>query len=344
MTLNVLVRTLGTHGGTERFTHGFARWAVKKGHSICVHSVWVEHGVEGVEHEAIPLKSRGRLLKMAELDYRLRNRSAQINGPQICMVRGGASAIYRAGGGCHAHWMSKRAWTLADALERHIDQRVCATAKTIVVNSQRSIQLLARHYGVEPQKCVLLRNGVNLTQFTNNGDMEPVDSPTMIFVGHDFKRKGLDTVFDWLNRLPNWQLWVAGDDPKIRQFQRMALDMGIHKRVRWLGRVDDPAYWLRSATVCVLPTRYDPAANVCLEALACGTPVVTSTENGASELLWEDWMVRDLSDSKYIIDVFSHVLQSHSDLSHHARSIALQHSDSKCYEKLWAIAMHNGAA
>ena len=68
------------------------------------------------------------------------------------MVRGGASAIYRAGGGCHAHWMSKRAWTLADALERHIDQRVCATAKTIVVNSQRSIQLLAQHYDVEPEK------------------------------------------------------------------------------------------------------------------------------------------------------------------------------------------------
>ena len=94
----------------------------------------------------------------------------------------------------------------------------------------------------------------------------------------------------------------------------------------------------------MLPTRYDPAANVCLEALACGTPVVTSTENGASELLWEDWMVRDLSESKGIIDVFSHVLQSHSDLSHHARSIALRHSDSKCYEKLWAIAMNNGAA
>ena len=53
MTLNVLVRTLGTHGGTERFTHGFARWAVEKGHSVSVHSVWVEHGIEGVEHEAI---------------------------------------------------------------------------------------------------------------------------------------------------------------------------------------------------------------------------------------------------------------------------------------------------
>jgi glycosyltransferase involved in cell wall biosynthesis len=41
----------------------------------------------------------------------------------------------------------------------------------------------------------------------------------------------------------------------------------------------------------VLPTRYDPAATVVLEALACGVPVVPSAANGAAELLPEPWMV-----------------------------------------------------
>ena len=344
MTLHVLVRTLGIHGGTERFTHGFVHWAVQNGHSICVHSVRVENPIDGITHQPIPIYTRGRFLKMAELDYRLQQRAKELHDPQICMVRGGASPIYRAGGGCHAHWMAKRPWTVGDALERHIDQRVCHHAQTIVVNSQRSISLLDRHYGIDPRKCILLRNGVDIMHFTNKGDRERPHAPTMIFVGHDFRRKGLDITLKWLQLLPEWCLWVMGSDPNARYYQRLAEAMGVHQRVRWLGRVDEPAYWLRSATVCVLPTRYDPAANVCLEALACGTPVVTSTENGASELLWEDWMIRDLKQSDGIIDVFSHLLEVHSDLSNHARTVAMQHTASKCYEKLWAIGLQTGEA
>jgi UDP-glucose:(heptosyl)LPS alpha-1,3-glucosyltransferase len=37
----------------------------------------------------------------------------------------------------------------------------------------------------------------------------------------------------------------------------------------------------------VFPTQYDPFANVCLEALACGLPVVTTSSNGAAEILEE---------------------------------------------------------
>ena len=59
MTLNILVRTLGTHGGTERFTYGFVEWAVAQGHAICVHSVWVARHIEGVEYRPIALHSRG---------------------------------------------------------------------------------------------------------------------------------------------------------------------------------------------------------------------------------------------------------------------------------------------
>ena len=40
-----------------------------------------------------------------------------------------------------------------------------------------------------------------------------------------------------------------------------------------------------AADLAVLPTMYDPFSNVCLEAMACGLPVVTTAENGASELI-----------------------------------------------------------
>lgn len=43
----------------------------------------------------------------------------------------------------------------------------------------------------------------------------------------------------------------------------------------------------------VLPTRYDPFANACLEAMACGIPVLTTSSNGAAEVLPEPWLVCD---------------------------------------------------
>jgi UDP-glucose:(heptosyl)LPS alpha-1,3-glucosyltransferase len=41
----------------------------------------------------------------------------------------------------------------------------------------------------------------------------------------------------------------------------------------------------------ILPTRYDPFANACLEALASGIPTLTTPDNGAAEVLPRAWMV-----------------------------------------------------
>ena len=48
-----------------------------------------------------------------------------------------------------------------------------------------------------------------------------------------------------------------------------------------------PPYY-GAADIFVLPTYYDPCANVCLEAMACGLPVVTTRQNGASELIFHE--------------------------------------------------------
>jgi UDP-glucose:(heptosyl)LPS alpha-1,3-glucosyltransferase len=58
--------------------------------------------------------------------------------------------------------------------------------------------------------------------------------------------------------------------------------------VRFVGPVTDVTPWYHAADVLLLPTLYDPFANVCLEALASGLPVVTTAANGAAEALTTD--------------------------------------------------------
>ena len=51
-------------------------------------------------------------------------------------------------------------------------------------------------------------------------------------------------------------------------------------QVHFVGVVA-PERYLSGADVCLLPTRYDPAAIVVGEALACGTPIITTSFDGS---------------------------------------------------------------
>ncbi|RMG88951.1 MAG: glycosyltransferase [Candidatus Dadabacteria bacterium] len=89
-----------------------------------------------------------------------------------------------------------------------------------------------------------------------------------------------------LARLPRAHLVVVGGD-RPGPFVARAREFGCADRVHFVGPQGEMARWYRAADVLVHPTRYDPFANVCLEALACGTPVVTTPRNGVADLLTE---------------------------------------------------------
>ncbi len=55
--------------------------------------------------------------------------------------------------------------------------------------------------------------------------------------------------------------------------------------VQFLGEVADILRVYAAADIFILPTIYDPFSNACLEALACGLPVITTRSNGFSEII-----------------------------------------------------------
>ena len=66
-----------------------------------------------------------------------------------------------------------------------------------------------------------------------------------------------------------------------------AATLGVAERVRFTGAIParEIAEWLRAADAMVLPTASEGLANAWVEALACGTPVVTCDVGGARELI-----------------------------------------------------------
>ncbi|MGD8777110.1 MAG: glycosyltransferase family 4 protein, partial [Syntrophobacterales bacterium] len=106
----------------------------------------------------------------------------------------------------------------------------------------------------------------------------------LLFVGADVRRKGFETLVKAMSSFRQKELYLLAVG-LTRKDVSFSLPATVQERITFLGRVSDPETYYGAADLLVLPTRYDPFANVCLEALACGTPVVTTTSNGASEII-----------------------------------------------------------
>lgn len=99
----------------------------------------------------------------------------------------------------------------------------------------------------------------------------------LLFVGNDYRKKGLQTLLQALVQLPaDAVLAVVGNPAHIPAFREQAQSSGLAERVFFLGSLKDvgPAY--EAADCLVHPTLEDTFAMVVLEAMAHGLPVVVS--------------------------------------------------------------------
>ncbi len=148
--------------------------------------------------------------------------------------------------------------------------------------------------GTEAGRVVVLRNGVDLELFRPTDRtaarqaLAVADADQVLAsVGHLIGRKGHDLVIDALPALPDATLLVAGEGPERTNLERRAAALGVAGRVRLLGRIDHDRLRqvYNAADLLVLASSREGWANVLLEAMACGTPVVASKIWGTPEVV-----------------------------------------------------------
>jgi len=140
--------------------------------------------------------------------------------------------------------------------------------------------------GIEADRVVSLRNGVDLELFRPT-ERTPNPMFTLLAVGHLVPVKAQDLVIGALPLLPGVRLVLAGDGPDRAKLEALARTLNVSERVTFLGAV--PQAQLRShygsADALVLSSSREGWANVLLEAMACGTPVVASRVYGTPEVV-----------------------------------------------------------
>ena len=82
------------------------------------------------------------------------------------------------------------------------------------------------------------------------------------------------------------ELWMLGQGPLEESLRAEADKIGLGRRVRWLGHQENPFPFFREADCFALSSLREGLPNVLIEAMACGTPVVsTNCPYGPEELI-----------------------------------------------------------
>lgn len=115
----------------------------------------------------------------------------------------------------------------------------------------------------------------------------PDNAPLLVSVGALITRKGHDIAIGALPMIEGSRLVIVGKGEDEAHLRDLARDLGLADRVHFAGSLDHDLLplILSAADVMVLPTSNEGLANAWVEALACGTPVVTCDVGGARELI-----------------------------------------------------------
>ena len=306
------------HGGAERYAVALAEHLRARGHRVTVIcDRWVEEDARGFEMLRVPF--RRYLGPFAYERFAVETgTAAERCGADVtlALARSFGGDVCRVGDLLQQSWIeanwpdehkrrSKLRWAWRVRRRLKLEQSIFSRPRyhRIVAISRMVQEQLFRHFNLTPAQVCVMHNGVDFGRFAPPDSARaaacrralglPEDALVALFVGMDFRRKGLGAVaagFVHASRLAAPEIrkrlhLVAvgrGDEQLALRVSRELEYLGRVKVLPRTPRIED---CFSAADVLVHPSKADPGANVVLEALACGVPAVVSRYTGNADFI-----------------------------------------------------------
>lgn len=139
----------------------------------------------------------------------------------------------------------------------------------------------------------------------------PQRAPLLFAMGRFHENKAFDILFKALFMIPDAYLLLAGDGPLRDDLEKLAENLAVKSRVRFLGWRDDTAALFAACDVFICPSRFEPLGNVVVEAWAQGVPVVAADSLGPGVLIehMESGVLTPVDDPKSMAAAIKYVLE-----------------------------------
>ncbi len=357
-------------GGAESYTVTLATELVKREHEVHVFAnCWDTPADSGVTFHRIPLFAFYSPLK--NLSFTINTKRALAH-EQFDIVNGLSQIypqdVYRMGDGLHRHALKAQSSNGLSTFFKHlnprhrailfIENRIFKPANYhhIVVNSKLCKQQAQEYYNVPENRIEVIYNGVDCDRF--NPDLKKTyrsdlrnqlaignGEIVLLFVSRNYKRKGLEVLIKSIACLKNKAaflkvLVVGRGNPS--PYLRLADRHGVLDKLLFVGEEKKIEKYYGAGDILVLPTSYDPFSNVCLEALACGLPVITTENNGAAELIIQGkngYTVKDTGDPEALARSITRLLSEEvrAEMGRHARTTAQKYTLEKNTQETIAL-------
>lgn len=169
-------------------------------------------------------------------------------------------------------------------------------ADKIVAVSSGVADDLSKYSGLNRDRMTVIYNGVVSGDFEERATVtaptnrwHDLGLPIITGMGRFVQQKDFPSLLQAFAKVISQldaRLLILGDGPMRKELEEMATTLGIAEKVAMPGFIDNPLPEIKNTSVFVLTSRFEGFGNVIAEALACGTPVVsTNCPHGPAEIL-----------------------------------------------------------
>ena len=254
---------------------------------------------------------------------------------QVCLTKGdkfyfsldriSCPDVYRAGDGVHKVFLKIEKKSKINPLHPiylFLERRCFNKAKHIVANSHMIRNEIMDMYNIRPDKISVVYNGIQNKKVERDNSFKKLSqefpiresSKILLYVGSGFKRKGVSEFLKIFSMLQtnNTRAFIVGGEKDMATYQELSKELMVDDKVFFTGPREDVDDFYSISHVFILPTHYEPFSNVVLEAMNFKNVVFTTRQNGASEILHDNFIMNDPNDLSIVTKIDS--LLQHEDL------------------------------
>lgn len=225
---------------------------------------------------------------------------------------------------------------------RYLVPLVLKGAEHIICNSQATARDITNFYGIPEQKItfiLLAYDAVNFRYLEEERENKVNNNPYFLYIGRHDPYKNIHRSLAAFASIPHsqdYQFWIAGAadqrfTPKLKQ---QAKELGIEDRVKFLNYVpyEQLPIIINGAIALVFPTLWEGFGLPVLEAMACGTPVITSNLSSLPEITGDAAILIDPYQVEEIAEGMS-AIASDSTLRSRLSKLSLQQAQKFSWQK-----------